>query len=353
MPLDGLYPPDPGAPQSDSLDTIRGPEVCCAICDVASLDRLTTAYRDTWTGRVVLPRPAPDAIVMSGSTRLACRQRMSTNDLSRLDPGRFRWTVLSTPVPQIADGVQLLARADDLLLLTSPGRGAAVVEWLLKYVFYGDDLALRLESAPRQAWLALSPSAATIATAFAPGSECLGWDAWLESGETRCWRVDRPAAGGWAILGPRPGLPVLTGGSRVQPMADSLDENLRIEAGIASPGSEITDERIPLELGLSASISLNKGCCIGPEIIARMSSQDRLARRLIGLQLAGPAHPGAELRQQGTAVGQLTRVACSPRLGWIGLGLVRPAALPAQLASLADGPSSDPALPIDVPFPSA
>ena len=321
--------------------------------DPTPLDRLTTAYHDASVGQVVLPRRAPEAIVMSGSTRLAFLQRMSTNDFSRLDPGRFRWTVLTTPVARIVDWVQVLARANDLLLLTSPGRGAAVLEWLRRYVLFGDELALDLESAPHQAWLALGPSAATIATAIAPGSEGLASDAWLEAGEIRCWRVDRPGAGGWSILAPSPGPPVLTGGSLLQPIADSLYEILRIEAGIASPGSEITDERIPLEVGLSASISLTKGCYIGQEIIARMASRDRMARRLIGLQLTGPAHPGAELRQQGAIVGQLTSSACSPRLGWIGLGVVRPAVLEARPATVAVGPSSDPAVLVELPFPLA
>jgi folate-binding protein YgfZ len=290
---------------------------------------------------------------MSGSTRLAFLQRMSTIDFSRLDPGRFRWTVLTTPVARFVDWVQVLARAKDLLLLTSPGRGAAVLEWLRRYVLFGDELALDLESAPHQAWLALGPSAATIATAIAPGSEGLDLDAWLEAGEIQCWRVDRLGAGGWAILAPSPGPPGLAPGSLPQPMADSLYGILRIEAGIASPGSEITDERIPLEVGLSASISLTKGCYIGQEIIARMASRDRLARRLIGLQLTAPAHPGAELCQQGTVLGQLTSGACSPRLGWIGLGLVRPAALEAQPATVEVGVASDPATLLELPFPLA
>ncbi len=321
--------------------------------DPASPDRLTTAYQDAWSGRVVLPRPAPDAIELSGSTRLDFLQRMSTNDFSHLEPGSFLWTVLTTPLARVVDWVQVLARADDLLLLTSPGRGTAVLEWLRRYVFFRDDLVLHLEPAPRQVWLALGPSAAAIAAAVAPHTQALASDAWLQSGEALTWRVDRPGAGGWAILCPPAGLPVLVDSALPQPTADNLYEILRIEAGLPSPGSEITDERIPLEVGLSTSISLDKGCYVGQEIIARMTSLHRLARRLVGVQLTAPADPGVELRQEDNRVGHLTSIACSPRLGWIGLGLVRPTALQAQPPTVAVGPSADPAVLVDLPFPPA
>lgn len=321
------------------------------MAEPAFLDRIIPAYHQAWSGAVVLPRPAPDVIMVAGSTRAGFLQRMSTNDFSDVEPGRLRWTVLTTPVARIVDWVQVLSCADELLLLTSPGRGAAVLEWLRRYVLFGDDLTLRLDPEPRQAWLALGPAAGPVAAAVAPGAAGLAPDTWLQSGANLAWRVEHPGAGGWAVLSTPAASSELAERSLPQPLAGALYETLRIEAGIPSPGSEITDERNPLEVGLSPSISLDKGCYIGQEIIARMSSRSRQARCLVGVQLQHRAAPGSQLHQGGASVGWLTSIACSPRLGWIGLGLARPAALQSQPATATIGSSSEPALLVDLPFP--
>jgi len=315
------------------------------------LDRLTSAYRDAWSGLLVLPRPAPDVIVMGGATRVDFLQRMSTNDFSSLDPGQLRTTVLTTPLARIVDWVQVLAQPDRLLLLTTPGRGEAVLGWLRKHVFFRDDLTLQLDTTSRDSWLTLGAAAGAFVSSFVPGAEDMSMDTWQQAGEVLTWRVARPAAGGWAIVAPSPGPPGLSEHSLPGPLAEPLYSILRIEAGIPATESEITAERIPLEVGLSASISLDKGCYIGQEIIARMTSRDRLARRLVGVRLGVEAKPGEELRQQDSLVGQLTSVACSPRLGWIALALVRPTALRDEGSAVGVGASAESARLVELPFP--
>ena len=58
-----------------------------------------------------------------------------------------------------------------------------------------------------------------------------------------------------------------------------------------------------------------------------MESRGRQARQLVGIRLEQAAEPGAPLRQGNSLQGSLTSVAESPRLGWIGLAVVKPAAL--------------------------
>jgi aminomethyltransferase len=102
---------------------------------------------------------------------------------------------------------------------------------------------------------------------------------------------------------------------------------LRIEAGAPEHGAEIDADAIPLEIGLQDAISFTKGCYIGQEIIARMETRHRRARVLCGLQVDAAEHVGAALLQEGATIGRLTSVALSPRLGWIGLAVVRPPAI--------------------------
>jgi aminomethyltransferase len=106
--------------------------------------------------------------------------------------------------------------------------------------------------------------------------------------------------------------------------AESDYERLRIEAGMAGPGHELTEDYIPLEAGLWDAVSFTKGCYIGQEIIARMESRNRLAKTLVRLDLAGVVPPGARISADHSRVGTLTSVVALPDGTAIGLGFVKP-----------------------------
>jgi aminomethyltransferase len=118
------------------------------------------------------------------------------------------------------------------------------------------------------------------------------------------------------------------------PGAQAAFEVLRIEAGRPAFGLEITEDTIPLEVGLWDAVSFTKGCYIGQEIIARMDSRGKLAKRLTGIRLSGPVTAPASLTQADGELGRLTSAAESPRSGWVGLCIVRPARLTPGLTSV-------------------
>ena len=93
------------------------------------------------------------------------------------------------------------------------------------------------------------------------------------------------------------------------------------------PGAshEIDGSNIPLEIGLRDAISFTKGCYTGQEIIARLDSRRKLAKTLVGLRSSDEIPIGATLKAPGESSGVVTSSTYSPRLGWIGLGLVKPA----------------------------
>ena len=76
----------------------------------------------------------------------------------------------------------------------------------------------------------------------------------------------------------------------------------------------MTESYIPLEANLWAAVSFTKGCYIGQEIIARMESRGKLARRLVGLRLDAPVEVGAEVQGQAGAVGTVTSAGVLPDL---------------------------------------
>ena len=62
-----------------------------------------------------------------------------------------------------------------------------------------------------------------------------------------------------------------------------------MEAGLPEFGHELGDEYIPLEANLWNDVSFKKGCYTGQEIIARMESRQKLAKRLVGLRFDEPS----------------------------------------------------------------
>jgi folate-binding Fe-S cluster repair protein YgfZ len=95
-------------------------------------------------------------------------------------------------------------------------------------------------------------------------------------------------------------------------------------------------------------VSYTKGCYIGQETVARLYWKGRPNRHLRGLRLSEPALPGAELTLGGRPVGTLGSFADSPRLGPIGLALVRREAEPGAVLTLTGAEVS--ATVVELPF---
>jgi aminomethyltransferase len=252
---------------------------------------------------------------------------MSTNDVAELRPGEARQTVLTTAIAQIVDVVTLLAREADTVLLASPGRGGRVREWLGRYIFFQDDVRLSATMEGWAHWGVYGPGATREAGRVAPfdplsPGETVAWEGGV------AWWVEAPAGGGVRLLlEPRLGAEAERRWGVPGEVASQAYEILRIEAGLPEIGSEVLEDSLPLEVGLRSGVSFTKGCYIGQEIIARMDSRGRLAKELLGLRGVGAFRAGDGIRQAGREVGKVTSAASSPRLGFIALASVRPAAL--------------------------
>lgn len=129
---------------------------------------------------------------------------------------------------------------------------------------------------------------------------------------------------------------------------------LRVEAGIPKFGVDMDENTIPIEAGLeSRSISYEKGCYIGQEVISRIHSLGHVNRHLVKLSLGPvvvaavpggsadlasttPQRPGTgatttplpkhgdKIHVDGKDIGQVTSAVQSPRYGsGLALGYVR------------------------------
>ena len=75
-------------------------------------------------------------------------------------------------------------------------------------------------------------------------------------------------------------------------------------------------------------MSFTKGCYVGQETVARLHYKGKPNRHLRGLRLTAPAARGDEILLGDKVVGRVGSVCESPRLGPIGLALVRREAAP-------------------------
>ncbi|MFZ1926926.1 MAG: glycine cleavage T C-terminal barrel domain-containing protein [Solirubrobacteraceae bacterium] len=108
------------------------------------------------------------------------------------------------------------------------------------------------------------------------------------------------------------------------PVSESAAEIVRVEHGRPRYGIDINESTIPQEAGLNErAVSFTKGCYVGQETVARLYYKGKPNRHLRGLRLSEPTEPGAALALGERAVGSLASSVVSPRLGPIGLALVR------------------------------
>jgi folate-binding protein YgfZ len=112
-----------------------------------------------------------------------------------------------------------------------------------------------------------------------------------------------------------------------QMISDDIEETLRIEAGIPLYGVDMDETNVVTETNLDETVSFNKGCYVGQEIIVRIKHRGHVAKKLTGITLDGemPIERDAKvLSIDGKEVGRVTSSTLSPRLGRrIALGYVK------------------------------
>ena len=111
------------------------------------------------------------------------------------------------------------------------------------------------------------------------------------------------------------------------PAGEGAWDIARIEAGRPEWGVDMDDSTIPQEAILDTlnAISYTKGCYTGQETVARVHFRGHVNRTLRGLRFTGTLPPAKAplLDSGGKPVGEISSGVASPRLGAIGLGMVR------------------------------
>ncbi|NJK78944.1 MAG: aminomethyl transferase family protein [Chloroflexaceae bacterium] len=322
--------------------TVDGREVVAHYGDPAA------EYQAVLTGAAVLESSAAGRIVMRDNDRAALLNRLSTNHIEALQPGQGTRTVLTNHNGRIHDLLTVHALPDQLLLITSLQQRQVVYKLLKKNIFFNDKVKLDdvsdtlgqltlygLHSADLLRSVA-GVAAADIALHHTIAATIEGVQVWIA-------RVLPLGGAGFNIYAPADILSAMRErliNTGARPLGYTAYNVLRVEMGYPLDGHELSLEYIPLETGLWDAISFNKGCYVGQEIIARMESRNRMAKKLRGLKLSAlvelPTVP-RKLAVDGKEAGDLTSVVESPRYGPIALAYVRTAhAEPGTMVGIAE-----------------
>jgi len=274
-------------------------------------------------------QPQPGYLRIFGADRLDFVQRQTSNDARSLAPDLAVLTALTSPTGRILDVLYLLQEGDAIEALTLPGYGSKTYNFLQSRIFFMDKVTVIDASGDFSQIDLLGPS-------IAETLQKLDVDRKPIPKQVQRGHIGRTPV---RILGAHPSIGM--GVRLIAPVEASLAVQnalagagaialdpedyhvLRVESGIPQVNKELKEDYTPLETGLQAIVSTDKGCYTGQEILARQNTYDKVTRRLCGLKLTAVPVVGARAWAEDKAVGTITSIAESPRLGVIGLAIVK------------------------------
>lgn len=214
-------------------------------------------------------------------------QGLVTADLNKLGPGAGLPACVLTPKGLLVADCELYEESPmTVLAVTRPGAAIGFLAAFEKKIMLSDSELQVLRS--QQAWL-------VIGEGFDRG---LPWT-----------RLSEPAR---LLLGvdPPEGADILT---------EEEFEALRVISGFPYYGVDMSADSLPLEARQDAAISMDKGCYMGQETVARIVFRGHVNKILMGIRFVGEAPAaGAIVFCEGREVGRLTSAS-----GAVGLGIIR------------------------------
>ena len=285
-------------------------------------------YRAARQGAALVDRSAYGRLRVTGADGLDLLNRLSTNKLIDLTAGEGASTVLTTNKGRIIDLLPVVNLGGELLVITNPQTAEKVVDWIDLYTF-GEDIQVTDVTEDTALLHVVGPEAGALLGADASALSLYhACEVSLGDAHAQAVRADALGAAGYDLLVAR-GQAEEVWNALLQmgaaPMGEDAAEMLRVERGAPRYGRELSEEFNPLEAGLLPSISFDKGCYIGQEVVVRLNTYNKVQKRLVGIAITeGNAAPEQRLEVDEKDAGFLTSVAYSPALEHaLALGYVR------------------------------
>jgi len=229
----------------------------------------------------------PQLVWFGGADAIRFLNDLISQEIGSIEPGEVKRSFLLTPQGKLDFVLWALRDADRVGLVTEDGRGEELVVRLSRYRIRVD---VEIDPSTEDAWLVIGPFD-------------LEGGRWSGDRSSLVADVSWPTVPRALVVGEKPDLPALE---------TQEYEALRIEAGEPLMGVDVTDSTIPQETGLvPTSISFDKGCFLGQELVARLDSRGgRVNHHLRILRFEGSApSSGAKVIREDEEVGEVTSAA--------------------------------------------
>ena len=262
-------------------------------------------------------------------------QRLTTNNVAKLNPGDIQYSALCLPSGGVIDDILVYAlEPESYMVVVNSSNIEKDWDWFAQHK--PSDATLENRSMDTSIISLQGPKALNIISKLTPDSlaelptyNCrrttvLGFDILLSrtgyTGEDgfELFPASHQANAIWEALleaGESDGL---------EPIGLGARDTLRLESGYSLYGHELSDMINPLEAGLGWITDLDKGDFIGRDALLQVK-REGLKRKMTGIEMDDLAIPrgGCDVFRDGKVVGSVTSGTLSPTLGkGIALALV-------------------------------
>ena len=260
---------------------------------VLAFGEVPDEYRASTEGAALFDATRREALEVSGPEAVAFLHRLLANAVKALGVGQGnRNLLLSSKGKVLFDFELALVAPERLHLSLAPGRAAALAKALDTYHF-SEKLTFRDVSDEHAPLELCGPRAAdlvALVTGVTPPTELYHH----VQGQFRGTPVrvsTLPVAGslGFRVdAGPAQAETLWSAFREAEATAAGriAHDCLRVEAGAAETGVDVDDSIYPQEARLERAFSLDKGCYIGQEVVAKIDTYGGLNKRLVALRIS-------------------------------------------------------------------
>lgn len=265
-------------------------------------------------------------IEVVGNDRKSFLHRMLTHDIASLFPGQGCYAALLTAQSKIITDLNVFLYENHILLTVEPDCTQKTINTLQKFVVM-DDVGFKDRTDHMAAIAVFGECAESIVRQLMPQTDLpnrlfFHRPASINQCLSEIVRIPFYGMNAWVFLvsldDKQKVYEVLLRTAQnesVLPISKETKEILRIEAGVPTCGIDFSEEHLLLETGIeSRAVSFAKGCYPGQELVARMDSRAKFAKKLALLEISGALIPktGDGIRKDSKEVGKITSACFSP-----------------------------------------
>ncbi len=266
---------------------------------VETYSSIKTEINSVKYGVGIYSRSESAVLHLKGKDVLEFLQRISTNDVSKLEPYHYVPTLFTNEKGRLIDRTVLVRLEDDYFLVGGKKNDAILYRWLNKYIISED---VRSENKTGQYLIldVIGPQAESYLTLIC-GRDVDDLDNnklhQIEIDNTSSYLLKKTAASGenlyWIIseVGNAEELfDYLLSHKSVFDLSmvgEKAFDYYRVINRVPKYPNEINDNYNPHEAGLLNEVCFSKGCYIGQEIVARLDTYDKVQKNLRKVRIDG------------------------------------------------------------------